>query len=68
MSAGLPGSDLVQLSGTTPALYWAGNDGSGTNAVEFETNGADVRVSGNNDEATLEAIAQSILTQLSSSS
>lgn len=68
MSANLPGSDLVQLNGTTPALYVTGNDGSGTNWVEFETDGADIRVFGNDDEVTLKAIAQSILTQLTSSS
>lgn len=63
MSTALPGSDFVQLNGTTPALYLDGNDGSGTNAIIFATNSAEIRVFGNNDEATLEAMAQSILSR-----
>ena len=65
-AAAFPGTHLVQLNGTTPGVYMQGNDGSGTNVVDFENNGADVRVFGKDDEATLEAMAQSILTQLTS--
>lgn len=68
MASGLPGSDVVQLNEATPAVYATGNDGSGTNWMEFEADGADVRVLGPDDEATLEGIAQSILTQLPSPS
>jgi hypothetical protein len=68
MAAAFAGSELVQLSGATPAIYMPANDGSGTNAVDFEANGAEIHVRGNNDEATLKAIAESILTQLRPSS
>ena len=67
MSTALVGTELVQLDGTTPAIYFPGNDGSGTNNFWFEANGAEIQVYGNFDEAPLEAIAQSILKQLTSS-
>ena len=63
LAADFGSSDFVHLNGTTPAVYLPANDGSGLNAVLFQTNGAEVRVVGQNDEATLEAIAQSILSQ-----
>jgi hypothetical protein len=66
--AEVSGSHLAQLNGTTPALYVPANVAPWTNAVDFQANGAGITVYGNNDEATLEAIAQSILTQLTSSS
>jgi hypothetical protein len=68
MATAFAGSELVQLNGTTPGIYMPANDGSGTNAVDFEANGAEIHVRGNNDEATLVAIAQSILAQLRSPS
>jgi len=68
MATAFAGSELVQLDGTTPAIYMPANDGSGTNAVDFEAKGAEIHVRGNNDEVTLEAIAESILKQLTSSS
>ena len=68
LSADLAGSQLVQLNGTTPALYIPANDGSGTNGVDFEADGVEINVDGNSDEATLEAISQSILAQLGDSS
>jgi hypothetical protein len=68
MATAFAGSQLVRLNRTTPAIYVPANDGSGTNAVDFEANGAEIEVYGNNDEATLAAIAESILAQLSSAS
>lgn len=71
MAKGFPASKVVQLNGTTPALYIPQNSddtGASPGVVLFETNGAEVRIVGHDDEATLEAIAQSILAQLPSSS
>ena len=67
LSGEVAGSQLVQLDGEISALYVPANDGSGTNSVDFETRGVDIRVSANDDEATLEAIAQSIIAKLASS-
>lgn len=71
LSAEIASSKVVQLDGTTPALYIPENsDRTGVNfgVILFETNGTEVRVLGHNDEATLEAIAQSILAQSNSPS
>ena len=69
MTAAFAVSQVVNLNGTTPALYVEQNsDDTGANfgSVTFEANGAEIRVLGHNDQATLEAIAQSILEQLQS--
>jgi hypothetical protein len=55
---------VVQLHGTTQALVVAQNsDSTGANSgvVAFVVNGTEVQVRGHTDEASLEAIAQSIL-------
>ena len=68
---GLPSSKVVELNGTTPALVIAENsDDTGANfgVVAFEMKDVEVRVMGHKDEATLEAIAQSILARSSSTS
>lgn len=67
MSTALVGAQLVQLGGTTPAIYFPGNDGSGTNNFFFEANGAEIQIYGPFGERPLEAIAGSILSQLTSS-
>jgi hypothetical protein len=63
--------NVIELNGTTPALEIAQNsDMTGANfgVVAFVVNGTEVRVMGHTDGATLEAIAQSILTQWPSTS
>lgn len=62
---------VVELNTATPALVIAQNsDMTGANFgnVAFVVNGTEVQVRGHSDEATLEAIAQSILTQWPSTS
>jgi hypothetical protein len=61
----LPESQVVQLNGTPAWLLPQNSDDTGANfgAVLFEVNGTEVRVMGHNDAATLEGIAQSILSQ-----
>jgi hypothetical protein len=57
---------VFELNGTTPALVIAQNsDQTGANfgVVAFEVDGTEVDVRGHTDEASLEAIAQSILAQ-----
>ena len=64
----LPGSRVVQLNGTPAWVLPQNSDDTGANfgAVLFEVNGSEVRVMGHNDEATLEGIAQSILSRSAS--
>jgi hypothetical protein len=63
LSSGIPWSNVVDLSGTAALAIRENSDETGTNfgVVAFEFNGNEVRVMGHDDEATLEAIAKSIL-------
>jgi len=58
---------VVELNGTTPALVVDENNADSTGVsygtVVFVVNGTEVRVHDQTDDATLEAIAQSLLTQ-----
>lgn len=56
---------VVELNGTTALVIAQNSDQTGANfgVVAFEKDGTEVQVRGHTDEATLQAIAQSILTQ-----
>jgi hypothetical protein len=56
-------SQVINLNGTPAFLIPQNSDSTGANfgVVLFEVNGTEVRVMGHNNNATLEAIAQSIL-------
>ena len=59
-----PGSQVVYLNGSVPALSIAGlPDGSNWGSVEFVSGGTIIVVMGHNDEATLEGVANSILSR-----
>jgi hypothetical protein len=53
------GSKIISLGGT-PALFVPGPPGAYPSWIEFVSNGTDITVQGNYDEAALQAIAQSI--------
>jgi hypothetical protein len=53
------GSKIISLGGT-PALFVPGPPGAYPSWIEFVSNGTDITVQGNYDEAALQAVAQSI--------
>jgi hypothetical protein len=63
LTQSVPSSQVVSLNGTPAFLIPQNSDSTGANfgVVLFEVNGTEVRVMGHNDNATLEAIAQSII-------
>jgi len=65
-AAEVPSAQVIQLNGTTPAFVAPQNsDTAGTNfgVVAFSVDGTNIEVRGHTDLATLEDIAQSLLTQ-----
>jgi hypothetical protein len=65
MAQGLPGSKVVDLNGRAALVIRQDSDQTRHNfgVVIFKLNGNEVRVMGHNDQATLEALALSILDQ-----
>ena len=64
-----PGSQVIYLNGGVPALALAAPpDGSGWTSVKFVAGGTTIIVLGHSDEASLQAIAQSILNQATTGS
>lgn len=68
MAKGLPAS-VVDLKGTPALVIRQDSDVTGRNfgVVIFKRSGAEVRVMGHNDQATLEALARSIINQSTAS-
>jgi hypothetical protein len=56
----IKGSKIISVGGV-PALFVPGPAGSYPSWIEFVSNGTDITVQGNYNEATLQAVAQSII-------